>query len=26
VGAALFMAFGFGAVKASGILKRKEDE
>ena len=26
VGAALFMAFGFGAVKASGVLKRKEDE
>ena len=26
VGAAMFMAFGFGAVKASGILKRKEDE
>ena len=26
VGAALFMAFGFGAVKASGIFKRKEDE
>ena len=26
VGAALFMAFGFGAVKASGIRKRKEDE
>ena len=26
VGAALFMALGFGAVKASGILKRKEDE
>ena len=26
VGAAMFMAFGFGAVKASGVLKRKEDE
>ncbi len=26
VGAAMFMAFGFGAVKASGIFKRKEDE
>ena len=26
VGAAMFMALGFGAVKASGILKRKEDE
>ena len=26
VGAALFIAFGFGAVKASGIFKRKEDE
>ena len=26
VGAAMFMAFGFGAVKASGALKRKEDE
>ncbi|MFR7500628.1 leucine-rich repeat domain-containing protein [Ruminococcus callidus] len=26
VGAALFMAFGFGAVKASGVFKRKEDE
>ena len=26
MGAALFMAFGFGAVKASGIRKRKEDE
>ena len=26
VGAAMFMAFGFGAVKASGIRKRKEDE
>ena len=26
VGAALFMAFGFGAVKAAGVLKRKEDE
>ena len=25
-GAAMFMAFGFGAVKASGVLKRKEDE
>ncbi len=25
-GAVLFMAFGFGAVKASGVLKRKEDE
>ncbi len=24
-GAVLFMAFGFGAVKASGVLKRKED-
>ncbi|MBS6597424.1 MAG: hypothetical protein KH326_10225, partial [Ruminococcus callidus] len=26
VGAAMFMAFGFSAVKASGIFKRKEDE
>ena len=26
VGAAMFMAFGFGAVKASGIFKRKEEE
>ena len=26
VGAAMFMAFGFGAVKASGVFKRKEDE
>ena len=26
VGAAMFAAFGFGAVKASGVLKRKEDE
>ena len=26
VGAAMFMALGFGAVKASGVLKRKEDE
>ena len=26
VGAAMFMALGFGAVKASGIFKRKEDE
>ena len=26
MGAAMFMAFGFGAVKASGIFKRKEDE
>ena len=26
VGAAMFMALGFGAVKESGILKRKEDE
>uniref|UniRef100_UPI00266FE487 LPXTG cell wall anchor domain-containing protein n=1 Tax=uncultured Ruminococcus sp. TaxID=165186 RepID=UPI00266FE487 len=25
VGAVLFMGFGFGAVKASGVLKRKED-
>ncbi len=26
MGAALFMAFGFGAVKASGVRKRKENE
>ena len=26
VGAAMVLAFGFGAVKASGVLKRKEDE
>ena len=26
VGAAMVMALGFGAVKASGIFKRKEDE
>ena len=26
VSAAMFMAFGFGAVKASGVFKRKEDE
>ena len=26
IGAMLFLAFGFGAVKASGVCRRKEDE